>query len=138
MRKFVIWLVFTYSAVVVAMIVDFITGVRKARKAGIARTSRGYKMTCTKAYQYFFPMLCLTCVDVIGSAVLPCPAFTMIMASFNVFCEWKSVLESTADKERMRKMGLTFQAISSNKTDLAKLLKEILEIWRSSDDENDK
>ena len=138
MRQFVIRLVFTYAAVIVAMVIDFISGVRKAQKANIATTSRGYKMTCTKAYQYFFPMLCLTCVDVIGSVVLSYPAFTMIMAAFNIFCEWKSVLESTSDKKRMRDIKSVLLSILEEKPEFMKTMLHFLKDDDSKDDEEDK
>lgn len=138
MREFVIRLVFTYAAVIVAMIIDFISGLRKAQKAHIATTSRGYKMTCTKAYQYFFPMLCLTCVDVIGSVVLSYPAFTMIMAAFNIFCEWKSVLESTADKKKMRDLGSALLSVLEEKPEFVKTILHFLKDDDSKDDEEDK
>lgn len=138
MRQFVIRLVFTYAAVIVAMVIDFISGVRKAQKANIATTSRRYKMTCTKAYQYFFPMLCLTCVDVIGSVVLSYPAFTMIMAAFNIFCEWKSVLESTSDKKRMRDIKSVLLSILEEKPEFMKTMLHFLKDDDSKDDEEDK
>ena len=97
-----VWLALAYIAVIIAMAVDFVAGLRKAKQAGIASTSRGYKMTTEKAAKYFLPMLCLTCVDLMTSVILPAPFFTMLMAGFNIFCEWKSVLESTHDKQELR------------------------------------
>ena len=97
-----VWLALTYIAVVLAMAVDFVAGVRKAHQAGVATTSRGFKMTTEKATKYFLPMLCLSCIDIITSVVLPAPFFTILMGGFNIFCEWKSVLESTHDKQELR------------------------------------
>ena len=59
-----VWLALTYIAVILAMAIDFVAGLRKAKAAGIASNSRGYKMTTEKAAKYFLPMLCLTCVDI--------------------------------------------------------------------------
>ena len=52
-----VWLAIAYVAVILAMAVDFIAGLRKAKAAGIASNSRGYKMTTEKAAKYFLPML---------------------------------------------------------------------------------
>ena len=52
------------------MILDFITGVRKASLRGEATTSRGFRRTAEKASQYFLPMMCLTAIDVIASIYL--------------------------------------------------------------------
>lgn len=123
------WLVMlsaTYGAVVVAMAVDFWAGVRRARLSGIARRSRSYKMTCTKAMKYFAPMLVLTCVDIISAAVVNFPGFTMLMGAFNIFCEWKSVMESTRDKEEIRRAASTMSIIIENKDEIARLLARIL------------
>ena len=96
------WLALAYIAVILAMAVDFIAGRRKAKLAGIATTSRALKMTTEKATKYFLPMLCLSCIDVLTSVVLPAPFLTLLMGAFNIFCEWKSVLESTHDKQELR------------------------------------
>lgn len=96
------WIVLTYVLVVVAMAIDLITGVRKSRKLGHSINSRGYKRTCNKAMNYFLPMMCLSCIDVIASAVVGLPALTMIFGAYCVFCELKSVMETTHDKEAIR------------------------------------
>ncbi|MBD5379121.1 MAG: hypothetical protein HDR74_04400 [Bacteroides sp.] len=116
----------TYGGVAVAMAVDFAVGVRRACRSGIARRSRTYKMTCTKALKYYAPMLVLTCVDIISVALVMVPAFTMLMGAFNIFCEWKSVMESTHDKEEIRRAASTMSVIIENKDEIAKLLAAIL------------
>ena len=122
-----IWLAMTYLAVIVAMAADFFTGIHKARKAGVATRSRGYKMTTEKAAKYFLPMICLTCIDVLTSVVLPAPFFTMIMGGFNIFCEWKSVFETTHDKQEIREAANTMNVILKNKEDVAKLFGAMFE-----------
>ena len=59
-----VWLAIAYIAVILAMTVDFIAGLRKAKIAGKVTTSRALKMTTEKATKYFLPMLCLSCIDV--------------------------------------------------------------------------
>ena len=125
-----VWLALTYIAVVLAMAVDFVAGVRKAHQAGVATTSRGFKMTTEKATKYFLPMLCLSCIDIITSVVLPAPFFTILMGGFNIFCEWKSVLESTHDKQelRLRDKAHTFNVIVKNKDDIAAIVMQAMEL----------
>lgn len=123
-----VWLAIAYIAVIIAMAVDFVAGLRKAKAAGIASNSRGYKMTTEKAAKYFLPMLCLTCVDLMTSVILPAPFFTMLMAGFNIFCEWKSVMESTHDKQELRDKANTFNVIVKNKDDIAAIIMQAMQM----------
>lgn len=123
-----VWLALTYIAVILAMAIDFVAGLRKAKQAGIASTSRGYKMTTEKAAKYFLPMLCLTCVDLMTSVILPAPFFTMLMGGFNIFCEWKSVMESTHDKQEMREAANTLNVIVKNKEDIVGIITQAMEM----------
>ena len=123
-----VWLALTYVAVILAMAIDFIAGLRKAKLAGKVTTSRALKMTTEKATKYFLPMLCLSCIDVLTSVVLPAPFFTMLMGAFNIFCEWKSVLESTHDKQELREAANTFNVIVKNKDDIAAIVMQCMEL----------
>ena len=123
-----VWLALTYIAVILAMTIDFVAGLRKAKAAGIASNSRGYKMTTEKAAKYFLPMLCLTCVDIMTSVILPAPFFTMLMGGFNIFCEWKSVMESTHDKQEMREAANTLNVIVKNKDDIVGIITQAMEL----------
>ena len=123
-----VWLALTYVAVILAMAIDFIAGLRKAKLAGQVTTSRALKMTTEKATKYFLPMLCLSCIDVLTSVVLPAPFFTMLMGAFNIFCEWKSVLESTHDKQELRDAANTFNVIVKNKDDIAAIVTQAMEM----------
>ena len=123
-----VWLALTYIAVILAMSVDFVEGLRKARAAGNATNSRGYKKTTEKAAKYVLPMLCLTCVDVMTSVILPAPFFTMLMGGFNIFCEWKSVMESTHDKQEMGDAANTLNVIVKNKDDIAAIVMQAMDL----------
>lgn len=126
LRNFLAWLILYYAAVLLAMAVDLWVGVAKARKAGIATRSTGYKRTCDKATKYFFPMLCLSCIDLMACTLLPVPLFSLAMAAFNVFCEYRSVMENTHEKAEMRKAEKTMSIILENKDDLASAIAQIL------------
>ena len=73
-------------------------------------------------------MLCLTCVDVMTSVILPAPFFTMLMGGFNIFCEWKSVMESTHDKQEMRDAANTLNVIVKNKDDIAAIVMQGMDL----------
>ena len=100
-----VWLALTYIAVMLAMAVDFVAGLRKAKQAGIATTSRGFKMTVEKATKYFLPMLCLSCIDIITSVILPAP-----------------------DKQELRDKAHTFNVIVKNKDDIAAIVMQAMEL----------
>jgi hypothetical protein len=85
-------------------------------------------MTTEKATKYFLPMLCLSCIDVLTSLVLPAPFFTLLMAAFNILCEWKSVLESTHDKQQLREAANTFNVIVKNKDDIASIIMQAMQM----------
>lgn len=97
-----VWIVLTYVFVLVAMGADLITGVRKSRKLGHKINSRGYKRTCSKALNYFLPLMCMSCIDMLASVVVSVPVLTMVFGGYCVFCELKSVMETTHDKEAIR------------------------------------
>lgn len=127
LSAFPAWLAVTYGGVLVAMVVDIVTGVRKARRAGIPTRSRGYKKTCDKAVKYLLPMVCLTCIDIISSVFFSAPFLTMAMGAFNIFCEWKSVMETTHEKKQIREAAETIRAIIENREDLARTIIEVIE-----------
>lgn len=122
----VVWFILIWGAVVFAMLVDLVTGIRKAKLAGIARTSEALKRTCDKAIKYFFPMLCLMPMDLMASVVLPAPVFTMAMAAFNIFCEFKSVMEKTHTKKEIHDAAHTMEVVVKNKEDLLQSFIELL------------
>ncbi len=83
-------------------------------------------MTCDKAVKYFLPMLCLSCIDFLAMQFFAMPFLTMAMGSFNIFCEWKSVMETTYEKAQMRRAAKSLSIIIENKDDMAKALVKLL------------
>ena len=67
------------TAIIIAMGIDFISGIQKAKQRGELRTSKKYKMTATKAKKYFNPFLTLVMIDLICCIVIPFPVFAMII-----------------------------------------------------------
>lgn len=122
------WVVIIYIAVLTAMILDFITGVRKASLRGEATTSRGFRRTAEKASQYFLPMMCLTAIDVITSIYLDYPYLTATMGAFNIYIELRSIWENTHSEEETKKQQecatQLIDFIEEHKQELEKLLKK--------------
>ena len=115
------------AAMLVAMVVDLIFGVRKAKRNGEATTSTGLKKTCDKARKYFSPFMATVCIDIIAAcANLQVPIFSMLWSAYCVFCEFISIREKAWQKAEIRKQERTMKVILENKEDIAKTLIQLL------------
>ena len=115
------------AAMLVAMVVDLIFGVRKAKRNGEATTSTGFKKTCDKARKYFSPFMATVCIDIIAAcANLQVPIFSMLWAAYCVFCEFISIREKAWQKAEIRKQERTMKVVLENKEDIAKTLIQLL------------
>lgn len=110
----------------VAMGVDLVFGIRKARSNGEATTSTGLKKTCTKAKKYFSPLITLVCIDVISCIFMPFPVLTIIWAGYCILCEFVSVREKSWQKAEIRKQERTVSILLENKEDIARLIAEAI------------
>lgn len=127
------------AAMIVAMVVDLIFGVRKAKRNGEATTSTGLKKTCDKARKYFSPFMATVCIDIIAAcANLQVPIFSMLWSAYCVFCEFISIREKAWQKAEIRKQERTMKVILENKEDIAKTLIQLLnqEQKEGGDNEN--
>ena len=115
------------AAMLFAMVVDLIFGVRKAKRNGEATTSTGFKKTCDKARKYFSPFMATVCIDIIAAcANLQVPIFSMLWSAYCVFCEFISIREKAWQKAEIRKQERTMKVILENKEDIAKTLIQLL------------
>ena len=115
------------AAMLVAMVVDLIFAVRKAKRNGEATTSTGLKKTCDKARKYFSPFMATVCIDIIAAcANLQVPIFSMLWSAYCVFCEFISIREKAWQKAEIRKQERTMKVILENKEDIAKTLIQLL------------
>ena len=114
------------AMMIVAMVVDLVFGVFKAKQLGEATTSTGLKKTCEKARKYFSPFMVLVCIDLLSSVISPVPAFSLLWASYCIFCEFISVREKAWQKAEMRKQERTMSIILENKDDIAKMIAELI------------
>lgn len=113
-------------AMLFAMLIDLIFGIKKAKILGQATTSTGYKKTCDKARKYFTPFAVLMCIDMIAAVMFPAPFFAMIWSAYCLFCEFKSVREKSWTKAELRKAERTMNIIIENKEDIAKMVADLV------------
>jgi len=114
--------------VAIAIVLDLVSGWRKAKERSEARTSYGLRRTVTKAVLYYALMLFAFMFDCIGMFFYNEPCVTLIAAGFLIFIEAKSILEKAHDKDK-RKLNRHFEEFSillENKDDLAKGIAELL------------
>lgn len=130
----VVLIALTSASIVGAMVVDFISGLRKARERGEATTSKGLKRTAAKATKYFTPYAVLMFIDIISSAVVPVPVFSMLWGIYCILCEFLSVREKSWQKAELRKAERTMRVIVENKEDVAKMASNLI----FNQDESDK
>ena len=123
-----LWLTGCFMGVTVAMAVDFAAGIWKARRMGVMRTSRRFRQTALKAGRYFLPMVCLSCVDILTFSLLKVPVFTLLMSVFNIFCEWRSVMESTHDEKEIARTAQALAALARNKDNPVLAISELLRL----------
>lgn len=125
------------ASILIAMTIDLIFGIRKARINGEATTSRGLKKTCDKARKYFSPLLCIVCIDLISCVVTSVPMFSMLWSVYCIFCEFMSVREKAWQKAEIRQQERTMRVLLDNKDDIAKALIEAMAALRKEDSNED-
>lgn len=135
--RFALIIALCMAAMVVAMAIDLIFGVRKAKENGEATTSCGFKKTCDKARKYFSPFIVTVCIDIIACVVVSVPIFSMIWAAYCIFCEFISVREKAWKKAEIRKQERTMQVVLENKEDIAKALMAALREMQKEGKEED-
>lgn len=106
-----------YTAVVMSVLIDLWSGIRKAKRTGIRRTSHGLRRTVGKLLSYLVLMAMLTGIDT--AIVLSClflshngvstpPPFlwlTSLGAAGHILIEAISVLENLEQGPRLRCIG---------------------------------
>jgi phage-related holin len=117
---------FLYTVVLFAIIADLISGVRKAKKRGDARTSTGYKKTVDKITRYYNMLFVVSLIDVILVVsqvhalfhIPVLPYFTAAGALALCLIELKSIYESAEDKTKINEIGSLAGTIIRNKSDV--------------------
>jgi phage-related holin len=113
----------------IAIIIDLISGIKKAKRIGNARTSIGFRRTVKKANQYGVILTFSFLFDIILSIWFYIPFSTAITCGFLVFIEAKSVWENMEkiDQESYKTKAKDFIELfqSLKEEDQSKLLEVI-------------
>lgn len=116
-----------WGLVLVAIAVDFVSGFRKAKLRGEARTSSGLRRTVDKVVRYYSLMLIALLFDCIVMFFLNYPIVTFIFAGFLFAVELKSIWEKADKKTKKTELEtiLEIAELLKNKEDL---LNKVIEI----------
>ena len=128
-----------YLMVLLSVLADLWSGVRKAKKNGIARSSYGFKRTVDKIARYYNVLLALTVVDAMQMSSLwylekyysyhwPIfPVVTLIGAIGICLIEIKSIYEKAEDKVRIENVANMAGKIITNRDDISEIVKAVVE-----------
>ena len=143
-----LWILFgVYILVLIMILADLWSGVRKARRNGEVRTSYGYKRTVGKLAQYYNVLIALTVVDSMQmsavwyfeqyyhNTVWFFPFMTLGGALLLCLIEVKSIYEKAEDKVRFDRAGQVIGRIILNKDDQEEIARSIKEYLNNSDNE---
>lgn len=128
MQVHAIWIMIAIIMVTLAMVVDLLTGVRKAKRNGNATTSSGLRKTCEKAYKYYLPIICGSFFDFLFCQLsfYTLPFLAMFISAYCILCEMKSVIENTNQKEQVKTAVETITEMLRNKDNPEELLATVL------------
>ena len=115
-----------FATILIAMTIDLIAGIQKAKELHVARTSTGLKKTCDKAKKYFPTCGIASLMDVATCIISPFPLFAIAWTVYLLLCEFKSIREKAYEKAEIRKQERTMKVILENKEDIAKTLIQLL------------
>lgn len=146
----ILWIVFgMYVIVLMAILLDLFSGISKAKKNGVIRSSYGYRRTVEKIRQYIVPLVGLTFMDILQMApiwymaqyhdksYILFPFVTLVGAFGLCLIEVKSIYEKAENKVRIDDVGHLVGKILVNKDDLTQVVKEVGG-WMKSDPEKTK
>jgi hypothetical protein len=149
MEKIIVtlWITFgLYFLVIIAIVADLWSGVRKAKINGVARSSYGYRRTVDKISRYYNVLLALTVVDAMQMSSiwyldkyyhydrLPMfPFITLIGAIGLCVIEIKSIYEKAEDKVRIENVTALAGKIITNKDDISEIVKAVVTYMKEPD-----
>lgn len=134
----ILWILLgIYILVLLMIFADLWSGVRKAKRLGIARNSYGYRRTISKMAQYYNLLIACTIVDSIygmlswfletyyQTSLWLFPFITFFMAIVLCLIEIKSIREKAEDKVRFDRAGQVVQQVFINRDNLEEVAKTI-------------
>lgn len=140
----ILWILFgIYILVLVMILTDLWSGVSKAKRNNVIRSSYGFRRTIEKIARYYNVLLALTVVDAMqvgaiwyletfySKAIPMFPFITLIGAVGICLIEIKSIYEKAEDKVRFDDVGQLVGKILVNRDDLDKVVKEMADYMKS-------
>ena len=118
---------------------DFWSGIRKAKKNNIVRSSYGFRRTVEKIKEYYNAMTALTIIDAMQVSVIwyletyykisiPMFPFITLLGAIGLSAiEVKSIYEKAEDKQRFHEAGTLITSIAKNRTDIEEISKSVAE-----------
>lgn len=144
----ILWILFALYILVLLMVAaDLWSGLRKAKKNNIVRSSYGFRRTVEKIKEYYNAMTALTIIDAMQVSVIwyletyyqysiPMFPFVTLLGAIGLsFIEIKSIYEKAEDKQRFHEAGALLSQIAKNKTDVEEIAKSISEYLKQAPDE---
>lgn len=144
-----IWILFALYILVFFMIgADFWSGIRKAKKNNIVRSSYGFRRTVEKIKEYYNAMIALTIIDAMQVTAIwyletyykyeipMFPFVTLVGAIGLCIIEIKSIYEKAEDKQRFHEAGALLSSIAKHKTDIEEISKSVAEYLKENTNEN--
>lgn len=139
----ILWILFgIYILVLIMILADLWSGVSKARKTGVIRSSYGFRRTIEKTARYYNVLLALTVMDAMqvsaiwyletyyNKAIPMFPFVTLIGAMGICLIEMKSIYEKAEDKVRIDDVGNLMGKILVNKDDLGEIVKSMADYMK--------
>ena len=141
----ILWILLCIYILVLLMIfADLWSGVRKAKRLGVARTSYGYKRTVSKLAQYYNLLIALSVVDTMQMSAVwyletyyqytlwLFPFITLIGAIALCLIEVKSIYEKAEDKVRLDQAGQVVHKIIVNRENIEEVANAIGEYLKKN------
>ncbi len=150
MEKIIVllWILFTmYILILIMIFVDFWSGIRKAKKNSIVRSSYGFRRTVEKIKEYYNAMIALTIIDAMQVTAIwyletyykyeipMFPFVTLVGAIGLSIIELKSIYEKAEDKQRFHEAGALITNIAKNKSDIEEIAKSVANYLNEQTDE---
>lgn len=141
-------IIILYVAVLLVVMLDLCSGLRKAHKLGQYRSSSGLRKTVDKLASYFNMLLVLTVIDFMQilsfyhlnpqlTVHVPLfPALTLIGAIFAGIIEFKSIYEKSNDKDKGRYQETARLVNEIMKMADAKKLSSLIEYFKTDTDKD--
>lgn len=136
----ILWIIVILYILVLCMVgADLWSGISKAKKNGVIRSSFGFRRTVEKLSRYYNLLLALTIVDGMQMVAiwyldeyytisLPLFPFITLIGAIGVsLIEVKSIYEKAEDKVRFHEVGSLVGKVIANKDDLDEIAKSISE-----------